>query len=257
MGLYPKMGILTINTHQTSPSGPLAQFIKEENFVSGVAPYNISLLDEGSFPPSTAAASTAKAVDENEAAAVFRVNEVNQMPTKSNVTGQIARGVVSVLSVLYQAGREIIEMVLQNILPFIAFVSALMGIVVYIGIGDFNEYIIAPVAGNLAGLLIISFIFAIPVLSPMLGPGAIVGQVFSMLIGMEIGRGKIPPHMALPALFAINPQVGADFAPVGLTLGEAKSESIKLGVPAMLFSRQITGPIAVLIAYVCSFGLYS
>lgn len=44
--------------------------------------------------------------------------------------------------------------------------------------------------------------------------------------------------------------------PVGLTLGEAKPETIEVGVPAVLISRQITGPISVLIAYLFSFGLY-
>ena len=42
-----------------------------------------------------------------------------------------------------------------------------------------------------------------------------------------------------------------------MSLGEAEPETIELGVPAILYSRIITGPIAVLIAYVFSIGLYS
>ena len=68
--------------------------------------------------------------------------------------------------------------------------------------------------------------------------------------------GHIPPQYALPALFAIDAQVGADFIPVGLSLGEAEPETIELGVPAVLYSRMITGPLAVLLAYVASVGLY-
>ena len=72
-----------------------------------------------------------------------------------------------------------------------------------------------------------------------------------------IARGGIKPQLALPALFAIDGQVGGDFVPVGLSLGEAEPETIELGVPAVLFSRLITGPLAVIIAFVASIGLYA
>jgi len=106
-------------------------------------------------------------------------------------------------------------------------------------------------------MLIVSFICAIPFISPVLGPGAVIAQVVGTLLGVQIGLGNIPPQYALPALFAIDAQVGCDFIPVGMSLGEAEPETIELGVPAILYSRLITGPIAVLIAYVFSFGLYS
>ncbi|MEG0379310.1 MAG: PTS sorbitol transporter subunit IIB, partial [Eubacterium sp.] len=77
-----------------------------------------------------------------------------------------------------------------------------------------------------------------------------------VLIGQQIGMGAISPSLALPALFAIDAQVGCDFVPVGLSLGEAEPETIDAGVPAVLFERLFTGPIAVLIAYAFSIGLY-
>ena len=42
IGVYPMKGVPTIDIHDTSPAGPLAQFIREENFVSGVSEEQIT-----------------------------------------------------------------------------------------------------------------------------------------------------------------------------------------------------------------------
>lgn len=175
---------------------------------------------------------------------------------KSFITN-LGRSVGRVVGVLYQAGRESIDQVIKNILPFMAFIALVIGIILYTGIGDWIANLIAPLAGSLVGMLIISIICAIPILSPLLGPGAVIAQVVGTLLGSTlIANGSIPASYALPALFAINPQVGCDFIPVGLALGEAEPETVEIGVPAVLLSRMITGPIAVILAYLASFGLY-
>lgn len=174
-----------------------------------------------------------------------------------NVADRIGRAVGSVVGTIYQAGRDTIDTVIRIILPFIAFVSLIVGIINSTVIGDVLAETLSPLASSLPGLLLMSVIIAIPFLSPLLGPGAVIASVVGVLLGTQIAAGNIPPQYALPALFAINPQVGCDFIPVGLALGEAEPETVEIGVPAVLFSRLITGPLAVVIAYVASFGLYT
>lgn len=135
------------------------------------------------------------------------------------------------------------------------FISVIVGIINYTGIGTILANFVKPLAGSLPGLLALSIFCGLPFLSPVLGPGAVIAQIIGVLLGNEIGKGTIPVSYALPALFAINSQVGCDFIPVALTLAEAEEETTAVGVPAQLFTRLVTGPIAVIIAFIFSFGL--
>lgn len=257
-GVYPKMGVLTVDVTAVSPSGPLAQFINEQNFVSGVTPHQVEAVDSEPIADEKKEVPEAENKSAKELKEEAKAKAAEVYPNKQpNFLVKIGRVMGDVVGVFYQAGRETIDMVIRNILPFMAFVSTIIGIITYTGVGDWIAHIVTPLAGNLIGLIILSIICAVPVLSPMLGPGAVIAQVVGVFVGVEIAKGTIPPSLALPALFAINPQVGCDFVPVGLTLGEAKPKTIEVGVPAVLLSRQITGPLAVLIAYLFSFGLYS
>ncbi|MBO1298973.1 MULTISPECIES: PTS glucitol/sorbitol transporter subunit IIB [unclassified Enterococcus] len=262
-GTYPRMGIPTINVKLQAPSGPLAKFMTEDIFVSGTTVNDLQLVD-GELPDEaiqtapttlTEGLQEEKAVDETEAPTAEASTDSTKRKGFLGFIDMIGRGAGTFINIMYQAGRETIDTVMTNIIPFMAFVATLIGIINYTGIGNLIARVLSPLAGSLIGLVVLGLITSLPFLSPLLAPGAVIASVIGLLIGTEIANGTIPAHYALPALFAINSQVGCDFAPVGMTLGEANPDTISSGVPAILFSRVITGPLAVVVAYFMSFGL--
>lgn len=251
-GVYPKKQIPTINITSVGQSGPLAKFITEDIYVSGVKPETIQLADGSDTP-----IATEKTIQqENQQKEESQKKKSAKGEKKESIIVRLGKGVGGVVGKFFQAGRDTIDMVIRNILPFMAFVAMLIGIIQGTGLGDWIANTISPLANTLPGLLVICIICAIPIISLIIGPGAVIAQVVGVLIGQQIGVGAINPSLALPALFAIDAQVGCDFVPVGLSLGEAEPETIDAGVPAVLFERLITGPVAVLIAYAFSIGLY-
>ena len=164
----------------------------------------------------------------------------------------VGAAVGSVVEKIMASAKDAVKLVLETVIPFMVFISLIVGVVNYTGIGNWLANLIAPVMSNLPSMIIMSFVCVLPFLAPILAPGAAIGQVASILIGTQIAAGTIAPVYALPALFAINAQVGSDFIPVGLSLAAAGEETQNLAIPTFLFSRMITGPLAVVIAYVIS-----
>lgn len=262
IGVYPMKRIPTVDILPSSPSGPLAKHITEDIFVSGVKPESIKLTDEQAVPQ---AAAEATVVEEKPAQSEEKFEEkyakakeehAKENAKKDGFLVRFSRGIGGVMGVFYQSGRDAVDMLLKNIIPFMAFISMMIGIINYTGIGDLIAKVLSPLAGSLPGMIVLALICSIPILSPILGPGAVISQVIGVLIGTQIANGSIPVQYALPALFAINAHVGCDFIPVGLSLGEAKPETVQVGVPAILYSRMLTGFTAVILAYFASFGMY-
>ncbi|MBN7757173.1 PTS glucitol/sorbitol transporter subunit IIB [Nitratireductor aquimarinus] len=244
-GVYPRKRIPTVNLTPVGQAGPLAQFITEDIYVSGVSPENIEMAD-GTEAAAVAGGAAASSEPESAPAAAPATEEGGLVGLISSV----GRVMGNVVGVFFNAGRRTIDQVVRNVLPFMAFVTMLIGLILYTGIGDILAEPMGPLANNIIGLLIISAICGLPFLSPILGPGAVIAQVIGVaIIGPQIANGTISPAMALPALFAYNTQVGCDFVPVGLALGEAKPKTIEIGVPAVLLSRQVMGPVSVAIAW--------
>ena len=253
-GVYPRKRIPTVNVEPVGQAGPLAMYITEDIYVSDVKEANLSYTDETNVPAAATAA--------EEMAAADAQTEATQQPAiedgkKPGVITRVGIGVGKVVNKFFAAGRESIDTVIRNILPFMAFTSTLLGIITASGLGNVIANTISPFASTLPGMLVISFVCGLPFLSPILGPGAVIAQVVGTLLGAEFAKGHIPAQYALPALFAIDAQVGCDFVPVGLSLGEAEPDTITLGVPAVLYSRVVTGPLSVVIAFLFSIGLYS
>lgn len=257
-GTYPKMGIKTLNIKPGSPSGPLASYITKDLFCSDVNPGCVTMSDASDAAAAPAAAASAETAKENVHAKIAEGRAELASKDSNGVMDAISKigtGVGRVISIIYQAARDTVQDVIRNILPFMAFVSVLIGIINYTGFANVLSGVLTPLAGSLPGMLAIGMFCSIPFLSPLICPGAIIASVLSVLVGDQIAAGTIPANFALPGFFAVNCQVGSDFAPVGMTLMEAKPETIEIGYPAFLFGKLITSPVQIIFAYLMSFGL--
>lgn len=258
-GIYPQKRIPTINVMPVGKSGPLAKFITEDIYVSAVGLDQISLVEADA----AAVVAATKVEEKGEVKREFKyssdkkVSQTLAENSKSSIIQKVGLGAGKVVNTLYQAGRDSVQSMITTILPFMGFVALLIGIVQGSGFGDWFAKRLIPLAGNGIGLVILGFICSIPVLSALLGPGAVIAQIVGTLIGVEIGKGNIEPSLALPALFAINTQCACDFIPVGLGLAEAEPETVEVGVPSVLYSRFLIGVPRVLVAWVASIGLYN
>lgn len=260
-GIYPKKNIPTVNVMPTGKTGPLAQFIREDIYVSAVTAAQVRPASGSEAAAGAAAAVAATTAAAESGGPTFtadkKVSETMAEQKQQTLLMKIGLGAGKVVAIFYQAGRDAIQTMINTILPFMAFISMLIGIINASGFGKWFTHFLTPLAGSGWGLMLLGFICSLPFLSPLLGPGAVIGQIIGTLIGVEIGKGNVAPHLALPALFAINTQNACDFIPVGLGLAEADPETVEVGVPAVLYSRFLNGVPRVAIAWLASIGLYS
>ena len=266
IGVYPRKRIPTIDVYPGAPGGPLAQFITEDIFVSDVGVDDI-VVEEGTATedgaeaaaPDTPSAEGSRDETTDPVAAAVAQPSGGGGGLFSRISDgfiKFSSGIGYAVNTLLASGRQAITLTISTILPFMAYVSLLLGFVLYTGVAEAMGEGLKPLASNPLGLIALGAVVALPFLSPILGPGAAIAQIIGVLMGTQIAAGTIPVEYALPTLFAINGQVGCDFIPVGLALGEAKPETVAVGTPAVLLSRLITSPLAVALAWLVSFGMY-
>ena len=164
-GIYPQKRIQTINLNPTGPSGPLAQFIKPDIYVSAVREKDLAFAEE------TDAAEPAAAEEVQHDAAAPGGMGSRHYDTSKKISEQqagfmakVGQFMGGIVAVFYQAGRETINTMIKTILPFMAFVSMLIGIILSTGIGDIIAHLLVPLAGNVGGLIILSLICSFPFL---------------------------------------------------------------------------------------------
>jgi PTS system glucitol/sorbitol-specific IIC component len=264
IGVYPRKRIPTVDVFPGEPGGPLAKFITDDIFVSAVGANDVLPRDEAqqstAEPHEHAVAGAETVQDATEGGPKAGPLPPPPPPTPPSAAPRgffvkFGTAIGYIINTFLAAGRQSINLTLNTVLPFMAYVSLLLGFVLYTGAARALGRLLEPLASNPFGLVAIGVVVALPFLSPILGPGGAVAQIVGVLMGTQIANGTLPVQYALPALFAIDGQVGCDFIPVGLGLGEAKAETVEVGTPAVLFSRVITSPLAVIIAWLASFGL--
>ena len=269
-GIYPKKGIPTVNIMATGKSGPLAQYITEDIYVSAVTSEEVSLANEEwsdyesdlidtSFEEQSSASPQTTAQAKGVTAQTNGVIEEAESSADSRLSQALGPviAVSKVISIFQQSARDAVRTCLEMILPFMGFAALFIGICRGSGLTEFLAGLMKPMSASVLGLLAIGVICSIPGLSAVLGAGATAAQVFAAVIGELIATGGIMPALALPALFAINCQCACDFIPVGLGMTEAKKETTQVGIAAVTMSRFLTGWIRILIALVFSIGLYA
>lgn len=254
LGYYPQQGIPTLNINAGEPSGPLAQYCVPELYISGATIDSVELA-EGSIP-------VQKKVSQKEEASEQPKVEAAQEDSKNafiskciNIISVFGRITGRIVNVIYSSAREAVNVMIRTMIPFIIFISLISGIILKTGVGNAFADMMSGILGTIPGLIVFAIILSFPILSPLLGPGAIMESVLGVLVGNMIAAGTLPISMAIPAWLAIGVVSGCDFVPVALSLADADPDTIRFAVPAVLLTRFITSPLCVLLGWLGSIGM--
>ena len=152
----------------------------------------------------------------------------------------LGRAVGGVVNVFYQSGRDTIDTVIKNVLPFIAFIAFLIGVIQATGIGDLIADTWRRWRRSWPGLLLISVIVCLPFLSPVLGPGAVIAQVSAPCSACRSGWGTSRRSTRARAVRDRRPG-RLRLHPCRSFAWRGRTRDRRVGVPAVLFSRMSPG----------------
>jgi PTS system glucitol/sorbitol-specific IIC component len=115
-GIYPKKGIPTINVMPVGKSGPMAQFIKEDIYVSAVGPNQVSLAGGSQPAAGRQEKETAEPVKFN---ADMKVSETLARQENKSFVTKVGLAAGKVVNTFYQAARDAIQTCITTLLPFV------------------------------------------------------------------------------------------------------------------------------------------
>jgi PTS system glucitol/sorbitol-specific IIB component len=178
------------------------------------------------------------------------MNKIEKMIVSlSSIMGKI-------VMIIFTSAKNAFKIVLETIIPFLIFVTIMFTLITKTGVGSYIAQGLSGLASSPIGLIVLGLIITFPLISPIVGPGAVIQQIIGTLIGGLISTGAVPLSMALPAVFAIHQPAGSDFIPVGMSLAEAQPETVEIGVPAVLYSKFIIAPIEIGLAVIVGMLLF-
>ena len=265
IGVYPRKGILTIDVNPISPSGPLVRYITDELFVSGVSVEEVSFMENESLNLGSAP-NTRASHDQNETEPPIlntsdAANQSINIITKLNINGssyilRFINRALYVLGVIRESAKDTIHIVLFSVLPLMLVASLFITLVKVLDlVGAFTSVFKASL-GSWPGLIAVALILTLPKFASSFSAAGIVGQYLIIMLAFAIGARTIGYVWLLPALIAVNGQVGSDFLPTALGMSNTTKSVFANAIKIFPRSREITTIVMLLMALMVSLLIF-
>ena len=225
IGVYPRKRIPTIDVYPGAPGGPLAQFITEDLLVSDVGLDEIVLYegDDAEIPPepvtdTSGTAGTAAASAPAPEAARPDGGGGGRFAAISTGFTRFSSGIGYAVNTLLSSGRQAITLTINTILPFMAYVSLLLGFVIYTGVATLTTVLFVGWITLFGGLTQTFASFYARHWSGVLLhlAGGILGIIVGLMLIFHPALGALALTLLMAVYFlvsgAVPPRVSAELA---------------------------------------------